>query len=103
MKLIREFKTGARGESQREFAARHGVKVQTFRGWPYRRRRADGAARRAPRLVPPVRVVASTAPPARKETEAAAAIEAALPSGLRVSCAAALGAEFIADVLRRLG
>jgi hypothetical protein len=96
--LIREYETSG-SESQGEFAARHGVKVQTFRGWLYRRRRGgDGA--RGPRLLP-VRVVPSTVPTARWQGDAA--VEAQMPSGVRVRFAAALGAELIADVLRRLG
>jgi len=104
LNLVREYEAGrGNGEPQRQFAARHGVKLSTFRSWLYRRSREDGADEVAPRLLP-VRVIASTAPTARQQGEAdVAAIEAELPSGMRVRFAAALGAELIADVLRRLG
>jgi len=111
----------ASSESQREFAARHGVKLATLRDWLYRRCRTDKVERSrrevpqpqsgelartdagrsssegAPRWLP-VRVIPT--PAASSEDGAVVAI---LPSGVRVCMPATLGVEFVAGVLRRLG
>lgn len=59
------------GQRQREFAARHGIHVDTLRSWIYRRRREAPA--KASKIVE-VRVAPTAAP--------AASVEIALPNGI---------------------
>ena len=84
------------GEQQRQFAAKRGVKLCTLQNWLYRIRRERRTGKDAPRILP-VRVVASTAPTARRPEEEKAAVEVMLvrfPSGTAT--------DLIADVVTRL-
>lgn len=104
LKLIREYRAKGGRETQVEFAARRGVKLGTFRFWLYRGCREDSVTKEAaPRLLP-VRVIGPLASaPVRPSDDGAAVIVALVPSGVRVLLDPRLGAEFVADVLRRLG
>jgi transposase-like protein len=64
-----------------QFALRHGVRPSTLSWWAWRLRRE--AVEEAPRLLP-VRVIASTAPLARRVTEERAGIEVELPDQVRL-------------------
>jgi len=83
-----------------EFARQRGVSVASLRTWLYRLRREE---QRQPRILP-VRVVRSTAPTARRRGDAdSAAIEAELPTGVRLRFPVATNPAIIADLVRRLG
>ncbi len=91
---------GASGLKHAEFAKKRGVSLASLRTWLYRLRREK---QRQPRILP-VRVVRSTAPLARGRDDAGAdAIEAELPTGVRLRFPAATDPALIADLLRRLG
>src|SRR6266571_7201723 len=77
--LIREYDAGGGRESHRDFAVERRVSVGTFRTWLYRLR---GERKEGPSLLP-VRVIASTAPSARRWGEGAM-VEVELPSGSSV-------------------
>jgi hypothetical protein len=85
------------GVTQEAFAARRGVSVGTLRGWIYRLRQE----RKASVSLVPVRVIASTAPEARQPSEEA--IEVELPGRVRMRFAAGTDAEYIAQLIKRLG
>jgi transposase-like protein len=94
--LVRQLERS--GQSQEEFARERGIPVGTLRGWIYRLRRER--AEQAPLL--PVRVVASTAPTARRPDDEGAVIEAALSDGLLLRFGRGATAELVAEVLSRL-
>ena len=84
-----------------EFATKHGVGLATLRSWLYRLRK-ERAVAQAPSLLP-VRVIASTAPTARWQREDGAAIEAELPSGVRLRFSSGVDPDYVAELVRRLG
>lgn len=93
---------GASGLRHAEFAKQRGVSRSSLRSWLYRLRRERQKARQ-PRILP-VRVVGSTAPTARWEGgTGGAAIEAELPTGVRLRFPMGTDPAVIADLLRRLG
>ncbi len=97
-KLVAEL--GGSGLKHAEFAKQRGVRLSSLRTWIYRLRREQ---RREPRILP-VRVVRSSAPTARWQGNVAdAAIEAELPTGLRLRFPATTDPALMADLLRRLG
>jgi len=82
------------GKSREEFAAERGIPVGTLRAWIYRIKR-ESADEEASIL--PVRVVASTAPTARRPDAEGGEVEVLL-----VRFATGAAGEFIADVVSRL-
>ncbi|HEY7005758.1 MAG TPA: hypothetical protein VH392_04670 [Sphingomicrobium sp.] len=84
------------GEQQQEFAAKRGVKLCTLQNWLYRIRRERRTGDDASRILP-VRVVASTAPLARRPEEENGAVEVML-----VRFASGTATDLIADVVTRL-
>jgi hypothetical protein len=82
-------------ERQGEFAAKRGVKLCTLQNWLYRirrERRGDDAAQ-----ILPVRVVASSAPSARRREEERGAVEVML-----VRFPSDTATDLIAEVVTRL-
>ena len=82
------------GKKVDDFAAERGIPVGTLKNWIYRIRR-DKEEQEASIL--PVRVVASTAPTARRPDEDGAAVEVML-----VRFASGTASELIAEVVSRL-
>ena len=85
--------------TQKSFAQRRGIALATLQWWlaKLRRERASSVS-----LVP-VRVIASTAPTARSEMAADAAIEVELRSGVRLRLAAGANLDYVAALAQRLG
>jgi len=83
------------GLTQERFAEDRGIPVATLRSWIYRLRREG--TNEAPLL--PVRVVALTAPPARRGEEEAGAVEIDFGGALRVRFAAGTPAQTIAELV----
>ena len=94
--IIRQFE--ASGLTQGAFADERGIPVTTLRSWIYRLRREGGAEESAPIL--PVRVVASTPPPAGQLDEKAV-VEIEVGDGVRLRFAATSPA-FIAELVSLL-
>jgi len=90
--LIGQFEQS--GKSQEEFAAERRIPVGTLRYWIYqlKREKKEKAA-----SILPVRVIASTAPTARRPEDEGVAVEVTL-----VRFASGASSEFIAEVLTRL-
>ena len=98
VELIKQYERS--GLSTEEYAAKRGIPVTTLRWWIWRLRR-EQAEETTPVL--PVRVIASTAPTARRPSDesAAAEVEVALSDGLRLRFAGA-SSELIVEVVSRL-
>src|SRR5947208_9563385 len=93
------------GDRHREFAARRNFRLAALRYWLYRlRRERDQPARRddRPRILP-VRVIASTAPTARRSSGDASSVEVELPSGVRLRFPTGTDGEYVATMIKRLG
>ncbi len=89
------------GVTQRAFAARCGVSVTTLRRWLDR----SGTTARRPNDRPsilPVRVVASTAPLARWQSDEVVAVEVLLPGGVQLALRAGADVEYVARLVRAL-
>lgn len=85
--------------TQESFATRRGLSVATLRSWIYRLRRE----RKASVSLVPVRVIASTAPKARRhQEEAATEIEVELPSGTRLRFSSGVDPDYVAALAQRL-
>lgn len=82
------------GKKLDEFADERGIPVGTLKNWVYRIRREQAEPDAS---ILPVRVVASTAPPARRPDEDGAAVEVML-----VRFAAGASSDFVAEVVTRL-
>lgn len=100
-----EFWTAAIAELERSglthemFARRRGLSAATLRSWIYRLRRK----RKASVPLVPVRVVASTAPTARRSSESRTEIvEVELLSGALVRFAIGADVEYVAALVQRL-
>ncbi len=99
----REFWTGTvaeyegSGMTQQAFAARRGLAAPTLRGWIYKLR--DERPRAS---ILPVRVVASTAPTARRASDAGEVIEVTLPTGVRAAVTVGTDPVYAAALIRCL-
>jgi len=82
----------------REFAAKRGLTLVTLRYWIYRLRRE----RRESVPIVPVRVIASTAPPARQPSDSWSMVEVDLPSGLRLRFPIGTDEDYVACLAQRL-
>ena len=97
VELIKQYERS--GLTTEEFADKRGIPVKTLRWWMWRLRR-EQAEESTPLL--PVRVIASTAPRARRSDESATAeVEVALADGLQLRFAGA-SSELIVEVVSRL-
>jgi len=95
------------GLSQAAYAERQGVSVVTLRSWIYRLRDEDeggsGERDEAPSFLP-VRVIASTAPPARWQgSTAEPLVEVELPTGVRLRFQVGVDAAYVAALAKGLG
>lgn len=84
--------------TQEAFALRRGVSPATLQWWIYKLR----AERKASVSLVPVRVIASSAPPAR-DAAADREIEIELRSGVRLRITASVDVEYVAALAQRLG
>jgi hypothetical protein len=80
---------------------KRGVKLVTLQNWLYRLRREGRGGKDAPRILP-VRVVASTAPTARRSDEGAGVLEIVLPSGVRLRFPMGTDGEYVAAIVKRV-
>lgn len=85
------------GLTQARFAVRRGISLTTLRSWIYKLRRE----RTTSVSLVPVRVIASTAPPARGA--AAAEIEIELRTGIRLRLSTSVDVDYVAALAQRLG
>lgn len=86
-------------ETQAEFARQREVAVTTLRWWIYKlRRERSGSV-----SFMPVRVVGSTAPTARRGSEAGSEIEVELKSGVRLRLSTSVDIEYVSALAQRLG
>lgn len=90
--LIRQFERS--GKTQEEFATEREIPLTTLRSWIYRLKREQEEEQAS---ILPVRVVASTAPTARRLEDESAPVEVML-----VRFASGAASDFIADVVNRL-
>jgi hypothetical protein len=90
--LIGQFERS--GKTQEEFAAERQIPVGTLRFWIYKLKREKQDRETS---ILPVRVIASTAPPARRPDDESAAVEVLL-----VRFASGASSELIAEVVTRL-
>lgn len=86
------------GKSDEQFASERGIPVKTLRWWKWKLRRDSDEE---PSLLP-VRVVASTAPTARRPGDPDAVIEAMLPDGVCLRFCGDTAAEVVVEVVSRL-
>lgn len=84
--------------TQEEFASQRGIPVATLRSWIYKLRRE---ASESPPILP-VRVVASTAPPAREGESGVAGIVVELADGVRLRFPLGTAGRVIAEVVGEL-
>ncbi|WP_404365607.1 IS66 family insertion sequence element accessory protein TnpA [Corallococcus coralloides] len=85
----------ASGQTQREFAAAHGMRLSTLQSWVYRRRRAAPSRADAVRLLP---VQVATAPEAAESV-----LEVVAASGARVRFAVGTDVAYVARLVAALG
>ncbi|WP_223760907.1 IS66 family insertion sequence element accessory protein TnpB [Corallococcus sp. AS-1-6] len=85
----------ASGQTQREFAAAHGMRLSTLQSWVYRRRRAAPSRAEAVRLLP---VQVATAPAATESV-----LEVVAAGGARVRFAAGTDVAYVARLVAALG
>jgi hypothetical protein len=90
--LIKQFERS--GKTQEQFATEREIPLTTLRAWIYRLKREMEEEQAS---ILPVRVIASTAPTARRPEDESAAVEVML-----VRFAGGAASDFIADVVNRL-
>jgi hypothetical protein len=94
--LIRQYERS--GKELEQWAAERKIPPKTLRWWMWRLRREQAEE---VSLVP-VRVVASTAPTARRPEEESAVIEAVLTDGVRLRFPVGVSSEAVAELIARL-
>ena len=85
--------------TQERFARQRRIPVTTLRTWIYKLRRE----RKAIVSLVPVRVVASTAPPARATATVGGEIEIELKTGVRLRLSTSVDLDYVAALAQRLG
>jgi len=85
--------------TQERFAQQRGLPVTTLRTWIYKLRRE----RKASVSLVPVRVIASTAPPARAGAAGGGEIEIELKTGVRLRLSTAVDLDYVTALAQRLG
>ncbi|QDE69478.1 hypothetical protein BHS09_22235 [Myxococcus xanthus] len=85
----------ASGLTQKEFAARRGVRLSTLQSWVYRRRRQRGSQAESVRPLP---VEVSMAPAAAESV-----LEVVTASGARVRFSVGTDVEYVARLVAELG
>ena len=93
--LIRQLERS--GKDDEQFADERGIPVKTLRWWKWKLRQESDE----PFLLP-VRVVASTAPTARRPGDGEAVIEAMLPDGVCLRFCGEAAPEVVVEVVSRL-
>jgi len=85
--------------TQESFAQQRGIAVSTLRWWISKLRQE----RRSSVSLVPVRVIASTAPPARSTADADRAIEIELKTGVRLRVTTDAALDYVVALAQRLG